>query len=110
MGQPTVGSIVLIKFPFSDFKSYKKRPAMVVACGSMATVIVCQITSRLLPGVPSVTVSKKDFTSGGLPVVSYVRPDKLFTVDTSMTQNKELGTVTTRKINSIRSTVAELFE
>jgi hypothetical protein len=34
MGAPSVGSIVLVPFPFSDLSNSKKRPAVVIASAS----------------------------------------------------------------------------
>lgn len=31
MGTPSIGSVVLVPFPFSDLSNSKKRPAVVVA-------------------------------------------------------------------------------
>ncbi len=108
MGISAIGTVVLINFPFADLKTYKKRPAVVAASGSLGTVILCQITSRHIPGVPGIKLTPKDFSEGGLPPVSYVRPDKLFTVDASVLKNSlgKLHPLATRKI---RREVTKLF-
>lgn len=108
MGIPPVGAIILINFPFADLKTYKKRPTVVVARGSLDTIVLCQITSRKLPGVPGIELGKGDFSKGGLPLVSYVRPDKLITIDGLSVQNHlgQLRPVTTK---AIRRQIAELF-
>ena len=109
MGLPTVGSVFLINFPFADLKTYKKRPAVIVAHGSLNTVILCQITSRRLPGVNAVQLESSDFYNGGLPVTSYVRTDKLFTVDNLIAQNL-LGELKIDKIRDIRNQVGRIFK
>ena len=109
MGVLTVGEVILVNFPYADLKTYKKRPSVVVATGSLETAIVCQITSRDLPGVPGVRLELAAFASGGLPVVSYVRPDKLFTVDVSLAHTK-LGTLVPGTSGIIRQRIADLFE
>lgn len=108
MGLPAVGTVVLINFPYSDLKTFKKRPALIVAHSSLETVIMCQITSRRLPGVLSVDINKEDFKSGYLQATSYARPDKLFTVDTELI-NKQLGLLNERKLRVIRQVIRELF-
>lgn len=108
MGLPPVGAVVLINFPYADLKTFKKRPALIVAHSSLETVIMCQITSRRLPGVPSLAINKEDFKSGNLHATSYARPDKLFTVDVELI-NKQLGLLNERKLRAIRQGIRELF-
>ncbi|HTE57298.1 MAG TPA: type II toxin-antitoxin system PemK/MazF family toxin [Verrucomicrobiae bacterium] len=110
MGQLAIGTVVLINFPFADLRGYKKRPAMVVARSSLNTVILCQITSRRLPDVPSIELTKADFESGGLPITSYIRPDKLFTVDSSTAEKKLLGMMSAGRVEEVKTTARKLFE
>jgi mRNA interferase MazF len=110
MGPLAIGSVVLINFPFADLKGYKKRPAVIVAKGSLDTVILCQITSRQLPDVPGIAVKKDDFRSGKLTITSYVRPDKLFTVDASIAEQNHLGVLTDQRIVEIKTAIRNLFK
>jgi mRNA interferase MazF len=41
------GDIVLLKFPFTDRKSYKKRPALIINDFDDGDIIVCRITSQI---------------------------------------------------------------
>jgi len=109
MGSPSIGSVVLINFPFADLKSYKKRPAVVVAYSSLDTVILCQITSRKLPNAPSITITEKDFIKGNLPVVSYIRPDKLFTIDAKLADQNKLGSIADDKVKVTKEVIRTLF-
>ncbi len=109
MGKLAIGTVVLINFPFADLKGYKKRPAVIIAHSSLNTVILCQITSRKLPNVPSIAIIKKDFRSGGLPITSYVRPDKLFTVDANTAEQNQLGLLSPETTESIRTAVRAIF-
>jgi len=47
MVSPSKGSVVLVKFPFSDLSSSKLRPAVVLAAAGRDDWILCQITSNL---------------------------------------------------------------
>ena len=76
-----VGSVVLVSFPFSDLKGQKVRPALVLAKVEFNNLILCQITSKPYSSKTSIKIGTDDFASGGLPIVSFVRPDKLFTAD-----------------------------
>ena len=108
MGIPPIGTVLLVNFPFADLKNYKKRPAVVIAEGSLDTMILCQITSRELPGVPAVKLELADFSEGRLPLISYVRPDKLFTVDSSI-KHIPLARISTAKVKIIREQIINLF-
>jgi mRNA interferase MazF len=109
VGSVAIGTVVLINFPFANLKGYKKRPAVVVARGSLDTVILCQITSRQLPNIPGIEVTEDDFRSGKLPITSYVRPDKLFTVDISIAEQKQVGVLADHSIDQIKAAVRNLF-
>lgn len=109
MGSLAIGTVVLINFPFADLKGYKKRPAVVVANSSLNTVILCQITSRQLLDVPGIAITKKNFRSGELSITSYIRPDKLFTVDASIAGQNQLGVLADYTVDEIKDVVRSLF-
>ena len=81
MGQFVKGDVVIIPFPFTDLSGRKKRPAFVVADLPGDDIIVCQITSKAKSDPLALTLELCDFNSGGLPVGSFIRPNKLFTAD-----------------------------
>ena len=81
MGKFVKGDIVIIPFPFTDLSDSKKRPAFVVADLNGDDIIVCQITSKNKSDTLALPVSAQDFISGGLPVDSFIRPNKIFTAD-----------------------------
>lgn len=109
MGIPAVGAIVVVDFPFANLRTYKKRPAVVVATSSLETVVLCQITSRRLPAAPSIRIAKTDFSDGGLQFISFVRPDKLFTVDANLAGQVQLGQLSAAKLGEIRHQIQKLF-
>ena len=84
MEKLAVGSIVLVSFPFSNLKGQKVRPALILAKVEFNNFILCQITSKPYSSKISIKIGVDDFTSGGLPIISYARPDKLFTADKSI--------------------------
>jgi mRNA interferase MazF len=79
----TVGTVVLVLFPFSNLKGQKIRPALVLA--------------------------NSDFTKGSLPVVSFIRPDKLFTADTTIIYDVS-GVVNKEKKREIIRKVRNVFK
>lgn len=81
MGKLTVGSVVLVTFPFSDLKGQMVRPALILAKAEFNNYILCQITSKPYSSKIAIKIDARDFANGGLPVISFVRVDKLFTAD-----------------------------
>jgi len=108
MGSLAVGDIVLVAFPFSDFSSLKKRPAIVVGNAEFDNLILCQITSNPETSKIALGLSDSDFDEGALHVESFIRIDKLFTIDRSVIRTR-LGTLNKAKTDTVKKTVRELF-
>ena len=75
----TTGTVVLLKFPFSDLSNSKLRPAVVLANADRGDWVLCQLTSNPYGDARSVEIKKTDFLEGSLQKISYARPGKLFT-------------------------------
>ena len=108
MGTIAVGDVVLIPFPFSDLKGQKLRPALVVAKAEFRNLVLCQITSKPYASKNTIKLMQSDFVKGGLPVISFVRPDKIFTAETSIIQ-RNLGTLKLRKKRAVLTELRRLF-
>ena len=108
MGRFAVGEVVLISFPFSNLQGQKIRPALILAKAEFGDFVLCQITSKPYRSEIAIKIGLNDFAKGKLPVVSYVRPDKLFTADSSIIR-KTVGRLTVAKTNSILENVLEVF-
>ncbi|MBP9738586.1 type II toxin-antitoxin system PemK/MazF family toxin [Candidatus Saccharibacteria bacterium] len=108
MGIPTVGSIVLVRFPHSDLKSYKLRPALVVAHAEFNDLILCQITSKGYTSKHAVPLGISDFATGKLPVESFIRPDKIFTADKGLVTTV-LATVSERIMKATKNRLGGIF-
>ena len=46
MAAPAIGTVVLVRFPFSDLTQSKLRPALVLADVGRDDYVLCQITSN----------------------------------------------------------------
>ncbi|MCL2093382.1 MAG: type II toxin-antitoxin system PemK/MazF family toxin [Treponema sp.] len=101
MGKFIRGDVVIIPFPFSDLSDNKKRPALVVADLPGDDIIVCQITSQASSDSFSMPLRAGDFSSGSLPVDSFIRPNKIFTAD----KNIILSTAGHLREDKIRDTL-----
>lgn len=115
MGKSTIGknflhsgNVVLVAFPFSDLKGHKVRPALVLATVEFDNLILCQITSKPYSSKTAIRLESSDFSQGKLPVTSFIRPDKIFTADTSIIKSKA-GELTVKKKNMVLQRVRKLL-
>jgi mRNA interferase MazF len=102
------GDVVVVPFPFSDLSDKKRRPAFVVKKLEGEDIILCQITSRARNDAYSIPVEKTDFSEGGLPVDSYIRPNRLFTADRGIII-KKAGKLNEGKINAVITKLIEII-
>lgn len=84
----SVGSVVFVRFPFSDLSGAKKRPALVLARLAKDDFILCQITSRSYADPDAVEVRHEDFCEGRLIHLSFIRPGKIFTANQSIVESR----------------------
>lgn len=102
------GSVILVTFPFSNLKGKKVRPALVLAQVEFDNLILCQITSNPYSSKTAICIKPSDFSTGNLPVESFVRPDKLFTADPTIVKNI-VGELTPETKDIILQSVTKLF-
>ncbi len=105
---PTAGDIIVVPFPFTDLSSNKIRPAVVLANAGRGDWILCQITSNAYADANALEISENDFSSGGLRVVSYARPGKLFTAHESLFKGRE-GKLKAKKLDEVKGAVTKLL-
>ena len=86
------GDVVVVPFPFSNLSQAKRRPALVVVDLQGDDIILCQITSQLNKDNYSIIVNENDFEEGNLKQISNIRPNRIFTADTSIIMYK-VGTL-----------------
>jgi len=108
MGKPLIGEVVVFPFPQTNLQSGKRRPALVVADLKGDDLILCQITSQARPDGYSVPLTAADFERGRLVRDSFIRPNRLFTVEQSVILYAA-GKVKSEKLNEIRAKILGLF-
>ncbi|MGD0349026.1 MAG: type II toxin-antitoxin system PemK/MazF family toxin [Verrucomicrobiota bacterium] len=108
MGKPVVGEVVVFPFPQTNLQSGKRRPALVVADLRGDDLILCQITSQARSDGYSVPLTAADFERGRLVRDSFIRPNRLFTVEQSLILYAA-GKVKSEKLNEIRAKIRGLF-
>ena len=109
MGVPTVGTVVLVHFPFSDLSQTKLRPASVLADAGRGDWVLCQITSKPYSDPRAIALTTADFRRGGLRGVSYARPGKLFTANLDLIE-REVGRLTDEAFIRITDAVVAMLK
>lgn len=94
------GDVIVIEFPFSDLRSFKRRPALVIKVPKGEDIIVSQITGESYERVVEIPLKKEDFQNGNLNRVSFVRIDKLSSIEKSLVKYRA-GSLKREKFNEI---------
>ena len=94
------GEVVVLEFPFSNLIEAKKRPTLIIKVPKGDDLIVCQITGRSYEESVEIPINREDFQKGKLKVESYIRIDKIFSVERSLIEYK-IGSLKQKKFNEI---------
>ena len=78
------GDIVLLRFPFTDGLSFKRRPALIINDTNDGDVVVCRITSQIYKTKFDVKID--NWGKSGLKLPSVIRIHKLATLKTEMVE------------------------
>lgn len=108
MGKPVAGEVVVIPFPQTDLAHGKRRPALVLANLPGDDLILCQITSRQPSDGFSIPLNSSDFEQGKLHQQSFIRPQRLFTVEATVILYS-VGKVHSAKLGEALARTRELF-
>lgn len=103
MDKYSFGDIVLLRFPFTDGQSYKRRPALVINDTNDGDIVVCRITSQIYKTKFDVKVDNWENT--GLKLPSVVRIHKIATFEKDM-----IETVMGKIDNSTKEKVEQKFK
>ena len=106
------GDIVLIRFPQTDLKAGKLRPALVLATlpGPYADLLLPMISSRVYQAVPDfdeiIDPSHSDYAITGLKVRSVVRLGRIASVSSSVI-NARLGRISPKQLRQIKNRLSD---
>ena len=103
------GDVVVIPFPFSDLSSIKLRPALVIVELPNNDVMLCQITSKQKTDGFSIRLDRKDFASGSLDQLSFIRPNRIFTAEKSIIKYW-VGSISFGKQKEVRDKIVSLLD
>ena len=109
MGKPVAGEIVIIPFPQTYLVVGKRRPALVLVDLPGDDLILCQITSRARSDGFSIPLDATDFTRGQLSQSSFIRPQRLFTVEQRVILYST-GKVLPAKLAEVLSKARDIFK
>ena len=108
MVKPLAGDVVVLPFPQTNLQSGKRRPALVVADLPGDDLILCQITSQSRNDGQSVPLALADFESGRLTQDSFIRAQRLFTVEQSVILYTA-GKIQAGKLQAVKAHIRQLF-
>jgi mRNA interferase MazF len=108
VGPLAAGTVVLVRFPFSDLSQTKLRPAIVLADAGRGDSVLCQVTSNPYSDNRAVLLDRHSFVAVSLPVTSYARPGKLFTASRNLIVS-EVGTLTPEALTRVLDAVVTLL-
>ncbi|MFI5201606.1 MAG: type II toxin-antitoxin system PemK/MazF family toxin [Candidatus Kapaibacterium sp.] len=100
MEPPAIGSIVLVKFPFSDLSGSKKRPALVLATAAWDDPMLCQITGQQSGDPTAIEILASDIEGGSLERRSFARSTKIFTASPILI-TRVIGTLHPAKFGAV---------
>ena len=108
MGKPLVGEVVVLPFPQTNLQAGKRRPALVVADLPGDDLILCQITSQSRSDGQSVPLRVADFERGRLALDSFIRPQRLFTVEQGVILYAA-GKIKNARLQEVKTRLRQLF-
>ena len=108
MGKPVVGEVVVLPFPQTNLQSGKRRPALVATDLAGDDLVLCQITSKARSDGYSLPLILADFERGRLAVDSFIRCNRLFTVEQSVILYSA-GKIKDAKLQEVKSKIRQLF-
>ncbi|HIE31373.1 MAG TPA: type II toxin-antitoxin system PemK/MazF family toxin [Methanosarcinales archaeon] len=102
------GDIIIVPFPFSDLTQAKRRPALVIAALEGDDLVLCQITSQWVKDKYAILIDEDDFMAGTLKQRSHIRPNRIFTADSSIILYRA-GSLKQKKINEVFERIVDIL-
>lgn len=103
------GDVVILEFPFSNLIQVKRRSSLVIKVPKGDDIIVCQITGKSYEKSVEIPIKKEDFSKGNLKVESYMRLDKIFSIEKSLIKYKA-GSLKQEKFNEILDKICSFLK
>jgi len=94
------GDVLVIEFPFSHLRDFKRRPVLVLKVPKGGDLIVNQITGSSYERAVEIKIVNSDFKRGSLKRDSFVRIDKIASIERSLVKYK-IGSLKKEKYDKI---------
>ncbi|HLY66095.1 MAG TPA: type II toxin-antitoxin system PemK/MazF family toxin [Chloroflexota bacterium] len=108
------GDVVLVRFPFTDYRVLKKRPAVVVSADwfnqDRDDYLLAAVTSQIPMELArdDFRLSQGDLDAAGLPRESLVKSGKIMALQKSMI-DRTLGRLPDKTLHSVLERVSEVL-
>ena len=94
------GDVVILEFPYSNLREVKRRPVLILKVPKGDDIIVAQITGESYEGDLEIPLDKHDFKQGGLKRKSYLRIDKIASIEKYLIKY-QAGSLKKEKFNEL---------
>jgi mRNA-degrading endonuclease toxin of MazEF toxin-antitoxin module len=98
-------SIILVPFPLTNLLSQKIRPALLLGTPTDSDAVLCAISTKTHS---KFDIAVKPDAQNGLKQVSYIRCNKIATIDGSLVLAK-LGTLDKKTVVLVQATLRKVF-
>lgn len=107
MDQLKFGQVVLLRFPFTDGITFKRRPALIITDSSDGDVIVCRITSKIYHSDFDIEIINLE--KSGLKLPSVIRVHKIATLEKNLVELKmgQIGNILKVKVQAALKSLAD---
>ncbi|MEK6906012.1 MAG: type II toxin-antitoxin system PemK/MazF family toxin [Nanoarchaeota archaeon] len=103
------GDIIIIEFPYSNLRDIKRRPVLILKVPKGDDVIVAQITGESYEDSLEIHLKKEDFKRGNLKRKSYVRIDKIASIEKYLIKYKA-GSLKQEKFSEIINKICSFLK
>ncbi|MFH1503624.1 MAG: type II toxin-antitoxin system PemK/MazF family toxin [Candidatus Diapherotrites archaeon] len=100
MEESVKGDVIIIEFPYSNLRDVKRRPVLILKVPKGEDVIVAQITGESYEDNVEIPLKKEDFRKGSLKRVSYIRIDKIASIEKYLIKYKA-GSLKQERFNEV---------
>lgn len=107
MNKLNFGDMVLLRFPFTDPKTFKRRPALVISDFDDGDIIVCRITSQVYKTKYDIFIT--NWEKSGLKLPSVIRVHKIATLEKDMVEII-VGQIDNTTREKVRKCISKLIE
>ena len=107
MDKLNFGDIVLLKFPFTDEQTFKRRPALIINDYNDGDIIVCRITSQIYKTENDVYI--ENWEKSGLKLPSVIRVHKIATLEKDIVEIV-MGKIDDSLKSEVKTIIAKLTE